>query len=283
MEGFVFGGGGNLGAVQVGMLRAVIERGIVPDLIVGCSVGAINGAAIAADPTAAGVERLAGIWRAIAADDLVPSSRLSRLRFFTRRGPSITDNSGLHRLLDRLPFACFEDAAVPFQVIATSMRTGRERWFTTGPVRAPILASAAMPAVFPPIEIDGEEYIDGAVVDNVPMARAVELGAERLIVFHVGNFERARPSPRRPLDSLLQSLSIARSYRFLAEVEAFAAITEVVVLPAIDPGSLRYNDFSRSSELIERAYESTSRYLDDHAVRPRAARIANAINVSVGP
>src|SRR5207248_1516252 len=109
--------------------------------------------------------------------------------------------------------------------------------FGGGPVVAPGLASAALPAVFPPVEIDGELFIDGGVVDNVPLKRAISLGARRVYVFHVGNFTKGRPDPKRPIDVLLQAFSIARSYRYLADVESAPEDVELITLPGVDPGS----------------------------------------------
>jgi NTE family protein len=262
---FVLGGGGNLGAVQVGMLRAVLERGVVPDLLLGSSVGALNAAAVAAAPTLDGVRALEQVWRTVDGDDLMPS-HLSGLWQLARKSRSIHHNDGLRRLIERaLPFERFEDALVPFQVVATSLRSGRERWFAEGRVVEPILASAALPGVFPPIEIDGELFIDGGVVDNVPMMRAASLGATRAYVFHVGNFDRPRPDPRRPIDVLLQAFSIARNHRFLTEVQSPPAGVELICLPGVDPGGIRRNDFGRTAQLIDRAYAASAAYLDQRA------------------
>jgi NTE family protein len=259
---FVLGGGGNLGAIQVGMLRALLERDIRPDVVVGCSVGAINGAGLAADPTLEGVDRLEEIWRNLDGESLLPSGRLSGLWLLTRRYRSLQPNDGMRRLIEQLPFRRFEEATVPLHVVATSLRTGRDTWFNRGSVVEPILASAALPAVFPPVEIDGEMYIDGAIVDNVPISRAVRLGAERVVVLHVGNFQRPRAVPKRPLDALLQSFSIARNYRFLAESQDPPEGVELLVLPGVDPGNLRQNDFTKSPMLIERAHAATASFLD---------------------
>ena len=152
--------------------------------------------------------------------------------------------------------------AVPIQVVATSLRTGREQWFSSGPAVPAVLASAALPAVLPPVEFGGDVFIDGGVVDNVPVGRATVLGAERIVVLHVGNLDKPRPRPRRPIDVLLQAFSIARNHRFAADVEAAAAGAELIVLPGVDPGSLRRNDFSRSGELIERARHAAGAHLD---------------------
>ena len=259
---FVLGGGGNLGAVQVGMLRALLERNIVPDEVVGCSVGAINGAGLAADPTLEGVDRLEDIWRNLRGDAILPAGRLSGLWLLTRKYRSLEPNDGLRRLIEQLPLRTFEEMTVPLHVVATSLRTGGERWFATGPFVEPILASAALPAVYPPVTVDGELLIDGAVVNNVPISKALALRADRVIVLHVGNFERPRREPKRPLDALLQSFSIARNYRFRSEVDNPPEGVTVEVLPAIDPGNLKQNDFSKSPQLIARAYRSTAAYLD---------------------
>lgn len=266
---FVLGGGGPLGAVQVGMLQAVLERGITPDLLLGCSAGAINAACLAQNPTRDGCDALAEVWRNLDGNSVISPGHLSRLWLLARKGLALQGNDGLRALLeDSLSYRSLEETVVPLQVVATSMRTGRERWFSSGPVVEAVLASAALPAVFPPVEIDGELFIDGAVVDNVPLSRAVALGARRVVVLHVGNFERPRPVPRRPLDVLLQSFSIARNYRFLAEVEHPPAGVELLTLPSVDPGPTRYNDFSQSARLIERAYAAATAFLDARLPAP---------------
>src|SRR5205807_7956220 len=157
---------------------------------------------------------------------------------------------------------------VPVQVVATSLTYGRAHWFSSGPVAEPVLASAALPAVFPPVIIEGEPYIDGGVVDNVPISRALALGATRVFVLHVGNFERPRQLPRRPMDVLLQAFSIARNHRFLDESASPPEGVELVVLPAVDPGRMRRNDFRHSGDLMARSYSTVARFLNG---RERAA------------
>jgi NTE family protein len=260
---FVLGGGGNLGAIQVGMLRALLDRGVAPDELYGCSVGAINAACLAREPSIDGVERLVGIWQDLDADVVCTPGRLSGLLLLTRNYRSLQSNRALQRLLQRtLGYDRIEDAAVPLAVVATSLRTGREQWFTEGPLVPAVLASAALPAVFPPVDIDGERYIDGGVVNNVPISRAIAGGAERIYVLHVGNFTRPRPEPRRPLEALLQSFSIARNYRFATETDQPPPGVELIVLPSIDPGPVKPNDFSQSTRLIARANAATSMFLD---------------------
>lgn len=260
---WVLGGGGNLGSIQVGMLRAVVERGEVPDLIVGCSVGSLNGLAMAADPTLAGVERLRQIWLDLDADHVFPSSRVSGPWMLLKRAASLYPADGLRALIERCaPHPHIEDYAIPFECVATNLHSGQARWFDRGPVLEPVLASAALPAAFPPVELDGEEYIDGAVVDNVPISRALFHGVEKITVFHVGNFARPRPRPKRPIDVLLQSFSIARNFRFESDLARVPEGVDVTVLPGIDPGPMKRNDFSRTNELISRAHAAAAAYLD---------------------
>jgi NTE family protein len=267
----VLGGGGNLGATQVGMLRALLERGVRPDVLVGCSVGALNAAGLAAEPNLEGVRHLEDVWAHLDGEAIVAPGRLSALWLMTRKYRSLQANDGLRKLIESaLPFRSFEEARIPFHVVATSLRTGGERWFSRGPIVDPILASAALPAVFPPVEVNGELLIDGAVVNNVPISKAVELGAHRIYVLHVGNFERPRRAPKRPLDALLQSFSIARNFRFQSETEAPPSGTELIVVPGVDPGTVKYNDFGRSRELIEKAYRATAQWLDAGHTRAAA-------------
>ena len=260
---FVLGGGGNLGAIQVGMLQALADRGILPDELIGCSVGAINAAALAEDPTADGIARMNEIWSRLDSEVICPPGRLSGLLLLTRKYRSLQSNDALRRLLETsLGYQKFEETPVPLAVVATSLRTGCDHWFTTGPVVPAVLASAALPAIFPPVEIDGERFVDGGVVDNVPISRALAGAVQRVFVLHVGNFSRPRPEPKRPLDALLQCFSIARNYRFHAETRAAPPDVELVVLPSIDPGPIKPNDFSRSAQLISRARAATATFLD---------------------
>jgi NTE family protein len=259
---FVLSGGGNLGALQIGMMRALLEHDIRPDLIVGCSVGAINGAGLAEDPTLAGALRLERLWRALEGKELMPAGWLPNTVAIARRGEAIHENHGLRRHLEQsLTARTFEELAVPFQCVATDVVGVREVWFRSGPLIEPILASAALPSVYPAVEIDGVRYLDGGIVDDVPMSRAVELGARTLYVLQVGLFSRPRPEPKRPLDVAVQAYWIARHHRFKRELAAMPADIELHLLPTGQTPSMRYNDFTRTSELISLAYEASSAYL----------------------
>jgi NTE family protein len=273
----VLSGGGNLGATQVGMLRALVDHGIGADLVLGCSVGALNGGAYAADPTVDGVARLEQVWRGMQSHDLMPSTRIPGALQLIRKGESLYSNHGLLRTIieflgDR---DTFEELAIPFQCVATDVDLATEQWFDSGRVVEPILASAALPAVYPMVHIGDRRYLDGGVVNNVPVARAVELGAKKIYVLHVGLHGRPHAEVRRPLDAALIAYWIARNNRFARDLAALPKSVEVIVLPPGDRPEIQYDDFDQTEDLMTKGYDRTSTYLDElrdaEANEPRLA------------
>lgn len=274
---FVFSGGGNLGAIQVGQVRALMERGIVPDAVVGCSVGALNGAAIAGNPTLDEANRLSALWKSLTRDDIFPSTGRGRGPWlYVRNGASAYSDDGLRRLISQwLRFQRFEDAVARFSVVATSLRDGLEHWFERGDVTLPLLASTALPGAFPPVDIDGEPFIDGGVLNNIPISKAFEMRAKRVYVLDVGNVERETKTPKRPYEVLMQAVNIARAHRFRIECGQVPDGVEMIRMPSIDVGKLRHDDFSRSAELIERSYTASCAFLD-RAALPSGTQLATA-------
>lgn len=268
---FVLGGGGALGASEVGMLQALLAAGILPDIVVGTSVGAINGAAVAMDPTSAAVARLADLWAGIGDRDVFGGSLLTRIGTFARTGTHLHPNEPLRDLLrQHLPVARIEDLAVPFQCVAASVEHACAHWFTRGPVIDAVLASAAIPGVLPPVEIDGEHFFDGGLVNSIPVDRAVALGARTVYVLQVGRIERPLSPPSRPWEVGLVAFEIVRRHRFVEELRALPGNVTVHVLPTGDPprtdlSQLRYRNFSRIAERIAQAYEASTAYLAEHA------------------
>ncbi|MBI4261424.1 MAG: patatin-like phospholipase family protein, partial [Actinobacteria bacterium] len=180
---FVLGGGGYMGAHEVGMLRALLERDIRPGLVVGASVGALNGVAVAADPTLGAVDRLEEVWRNLTASGVFGGSVVERATTLAQSRTHLHSNRPLRELLERLlPVSRFEDLAVPFQCVAASIERAAERWFSEGPLVPAILASTAIPGILPPVAVEGEHFIDGGVVNSIPIDRAVELGARVVYV-----------------------------------------------------------------------------------------------------
>lgn len=267
---FVLGGGGVLGAHEVGMLQALLEAGIRPDLVVGTSVGAINGVFVAADPSQATVERLGEGWAALHESEVFSGSLLGRIGTLARSRTHLHPNDSIRRMLETfLPVEHIEELAVPFQCIAASIQRAAGHWFTSGPAVPAVLASAAVPGLLPPVEVDGEHYIDGGIVDSIPVGRAVRLGARTVYVLQVGRIERPLAPPTRPWEVGLVAFEIARRHRFAEEMAALPPDVTVHVLPTGAEGprvnnlpeQLRYRDFSRVADRIESAYRASAAYL----------------------
>ncbi len=257
-------GGGNLGALQVGMLRALTERDIRPDLVLGCSVGALNGAAYAADPTVAGVSRLEDLWLRLAGPDIMPAGRwLPSTVQLAMKGDAIHGNQGLRELIQRiLRPTRFDQLRIPFQCVATQLDPPAEVWFEDGDLHTAILASAALPAVFPIVTVDGHRYLDGGIANDIPVSRAADLGAELAYVLNVGTLDRDFTEPKRPIDVALQALWLTRRLRYDEDRVRLAEQMEMVFLPYGSPPRTRYDDFSHSAELITQAYAATAAHLD---------------------
>ncbi len=265
---FVLGGGGLLGASEAGMLRALVEGGVRADLVLGTSVGALNGAVFAADPTAAGVDRLVGLWQGVDEAGVFSGSLFGRVRNLARSGTHLHPNEPLRDLLAAaLPVARIEDLALPFQCVAASIERATEHWFTSGDLVGAVLASAAVPGLLPPVALDGEHFLDGGLVDSIPVGRAVALGATRVFVLQVGRVEAPLAPPTRPWEVALVAFEIARRHRFAGAMAALPEGVTVHVLPTGDPvapslGQLRYRDAARVAERVALASAATATYLD---------------------
>ncbi|MCK2212218.1 patatin-like phospholipase family protein [Actinomadura sp. ATCC 31491] len=264
---FVLGGGGVLGAHEVGMLQALDAAGIRPDLVVGTSVGALNGAVIAAGPGEA-VERLTGLWRSDVVRTAFAGSWMARLSTLARTGTHLHPIGPLRDLLaETVRAGRIEELEVPFQCVAASVERAAARWFTGGPLVEAVLASCAVPGLLPPVVIGGEHFYDGGLVHSIPVGRAVQLGAKRVYVLHVGRIERPLSPPRRFWEVGMVAFEIARRHRFAEDMASLPDGVEVHVLPtgATEPLSpLRYRDVSQVSACIDRAYHASSRYLSEH-------------------
>jgi NTE family protein len=248
----VLAGGGTRGATQVGMLQALSEHGFVPDRIYGSSVGAVNGVAFAGDPTRRGVERMTEIWRDLTRETVYPQGRLHGPWLYLQQRDSVYVNSGLRKVIEEgIGFERLEDAVIPVEVVATSLTDGRERWFTHGPAVEAVLASSAVPAIFPPVQIDGERFIDGGVVNNVPVRRAIEGGASRIVVLLCSPPAYTPTSPRRPVEAMLNALLISIHARFSRDMAQLPPGVEVIVCSGSEGGTRDFDDFSTTEALIE--------------------------------
>jgi NTE family protein len=260
---FVLSGGGNQGVSQVGMLRALLEHGILPDVVIGTSAGALNGAAVAYAPNLTGVAQLAAVWEQLQADHVFPGGRIHRAWNIVRRGTHLFDNDGLAALIHHsTPARSFSDLEIPLRVIATDLDTGEEVVIARGPLKPALLASTALPGVFPIVVHCGRRLVDGGVVNNVPLWHALSGPVDRVFVLNVsaGIGDHA---VRSPLDVVMTSFMHARNQRY--ELERRHAIEHVDIIDLPRPRDARdLFDFSGARELIESAYTLSMAKLDTY-------------------
>ena len=260
---FVLSGGGNLGAVQVGMLQALADRGIVPDLLVGTSVGAINAAFLAAGPSAARVDELAGVWAGTRRRDVFPTSTRAALRAVSGRTNAFVDPQPLRNLVERfMTYRRIEDAPWPLALVATEVTTGAEVVLRHGDVVDAVMASAAIPSVFPPVEMDGHVLMDGGVVNNTAISVAGNLGADVIYVLPTGHACALPQPPASALGMALHAVSLAIQRRLISDVGAWQTRCTLRVVPTLCPVSVSPTDFSQTAELMARARAATRAWLD---------------------
>ncbi len=268
---FVLGGGGLLGAVEVGMLRALFEAGVHPDLILGTSVGALNGALVAADPSPAVIDKLVGLWEsAVATREVYGDGAVRQVTRAVRTGTHLHSSRPLReRLAQELGELTFAELVVPFQCCAASIEDAAEHWFTQGRVTDAVMASAAVPGLLRPAEVDGRHYLDGGIVNSIPVGRAVECGADTVFVLQVGRVDRPLKPPTKPWEVARVSFEIARRHRFNREMASLPDHVTAHVLPtgggsSKDDSLLGYRDFSAVMRRIDAAYDASSAYLREH-------------------
>lgn len=286
---FVFSGGGARGALHVGALRALLEAGIRPDMLVGTSIGAWNAAWLAHSPTLEGVEALADIWRSLRAGQALLGQRpaiwsraralrgqlmLTALRRIAGGCASLYSDTGLRQILtQRFADMTFEDLALPLSVIATNLSHGGRAVFQRGPLVDAVLASSAIPGIFPPVSVGGALYADGGMVDGCSVETAIEMGARRIFVLAIGYDAEAgdgaawahagaQALARQSAPSVIQRASqVMGNYQIQRELERTPPGVETHLIslsPGMGGGTLSFGDVS---ELIERAYTSTRAYL----------------------
>jgi NTE family protein len=259
---FVFAGGGSLGAVQVGMLRALKAADVRPDLVVGASVGAINASYFAAAPTEDGISKLTAIWAGLRRSDIFPVGLSSIVGLFRHPG-NLVDPSGLRRAIEsNLPIKKIEDAKIPLYVMASDVQ-GLAVSLSSGSALEAILASTAIPGIFPPVEINGEILMDGAVAANTPMRLAAKLGASRIIVLPTGYACALNEPPRSAVGKALHAITLMIAWQLMHELESVVAPVNVHIVPTLCPLAVSPFDFSRSTELIERAEHSSRKWIEE--------------------
>lgn len=259
---FVLSGGASLGSIQVGMLAALQEAAIRPDLIVGSSVGALNGAWLAGHPGQP-VDELAATWRGLSRSDVFPAAPLFGLAGFAGLRRGFVGNHRLRRLIEaNLTFARIEDSPIPLHIVVTDVVDAADVRLSGGDIVPAVLASAAIPGVFPPVEIAGRTYMDGGVVNNTPISHAVELGADTIWVLPTGWSCALASPPKGALGMALHGLNVLVQQRLAVDIAHYSTLDiDLRVLPPPCPVTTSPADFGHAGRLIEVAHDAAAAWL----------------------
>ena len=264
---FVFAGGGSFGAIQVGMLHSLTAHGISADMVVGSSVGALNGAFYAGDPTLKGVERLGDIWRALKRQDVFPMSWRTVLSFLWRRDFLIS-HDGIRKLIDdHIPYHNLQDASVPVHIVTTDIISGDSIVLSEGSTSEAIVASTSIPGAFSPIRYKDYYLADGAISSNTPIQVAVRKGARRLIILPTGHACATQAPPVGAVANALHALTLLIARQLVSELESLDPDIEYFVVPPLCPLVGSPYDFSRTADHITRAIQSTDAWLAQHGLQ----------------
>jgi NTE family protein len=258
---FVLGGGASFGAVQIGQLRALAEVGVSPDLVVGTSVGSINGAMLAFDPPG-GVDRLAAIWEEITTARVFPGGWLGRLRTLQASRAWLSSNQGLVSLLEEfLPTRDFGRLALPFAAVAADYVTAETVVLTSGDLHRCLLASTAIPGIFPPVTVGSRLLVDGGLIANVPVRQAVDQGAASVVVLDCGLWGMTTRAPSTLVEVMLRVSAITLGQQLAADLPRVAETMPVVYLPGVYPLTTSPLDFSHWTTLSSGGYVAAKPFL----------------------
>lgn len=259
----VCSGGGIYGAAQAGMIAELARHGVRPHVMVGVSAGALNSAFMAQDWSVERAEELVAIWGSVDKREVFPSGVLSQLAKILARRDAIQSAKGLEALVERFAPLDISACPIPLHVGATDLVTGEMVWWADGESVPRLCASAALPGVIPPVTINGRPYIDGGVIDNLPVAKAIELGASTVLCLDVSSVERDSAAPDSALGVLLRAyahtrhaLQEARAHHHIASGRALHL---TATLPQLNP-----DDFSHSLELVELGRRAAAQFMETH-------------------
>ena len=269
---FVLPAGGSTGAVQVGILRALAERGILPDVVVGCSVGALNATFFALDPGVEQARELAKVWHQLDRRGVFGSGLTRTVARIVRRNEHIYDHGPIQALIrNMVPLDDLADAAIPVHVVTTDLDLGLARWWTKGPAHGLLYASACLPGLFPPLVIDGHRHVDGGVLEPVPVQRAVDTDASLIYLLGADLGPGDCPPRMAALHVLLRSFGVSRYARLPDPTSLARAGQRVVVVPGASAAGIDITDFSHTRRLISDSVSRAHFFLDKEDRSPMAS------------
>src|SRR6201996_9417390 len=244
------------------MMHSLAAHGITADMVVGSSVGALNGAYYAGDPSLKGVLQLEAIWRGLTRHDVFPINWRTLLGFVRRRD-FLIPHDGIQKLVDdHLPYRNLQDATLPVYIVATDIITGDSVVLSEGSAAQAIIASTAIPGAFAPVRYRDLYLADGAISSNTPIKVAVAKGANRLIILPTGYACSTQTPPIGAVATALHALTLLIARQLVSELESLDPAIEYFVVPPLCPLVGSPYDFSRTNDHIARAIESTDAWLE---------------------
>ncbi len=265
---FVFSGGASLGAIELGALKALVEKGIQADMVLGTSVGSLNGAMYAYKPTSEGVAFMEEIWLNIKVWNVFTPSPITPVVNFTTAGQYLISPKNLRKLIMKyIPFTRIEETKLPLFIIGADIKTGEEIVFNKGLALEALMASTAIPGVFPPQHMKNHTIVDGGLLNNAPISTAVRLGAERVVVFPIG-VPSPNQEPKNLLEILIRSFIYLLNRQLADDIQLYKNKVELIVVPPPDKIDVGPHDFSKSKQLINQAYEKARNWLENDGFIP---------------
>jgi len=270
----VLGGGGARGAAQVGVLQALFEAGVeAPVAMVGTSVGALNAACIGAYPSLAGTMMLREVWLSRQAASVFEAHPLGVILSGLRRDQlSVMPQKNVRRLIERAEsltgVTTFEQLRVPVAVVATDLNAGKPAVFRSGSLEPALLASTAIPGLFPSVRLNEREHLDGGVVDNTPLNVAVDDGAKDILAISLmggGEFEKV---PNSLPELIARTLQLSLHHQMLSDYERLQNRARIVVLcPITAPTATWVMKREHVEAVIEASRAATARVIRERGSR----------------
>ncbi|NHJ31458.1 MAG: patatin-like phospholipase family protein [Asgard group archaeon] len=276
---FVFSGGASLGAVEVGALKAIVEEGIQADMVLGTSVGSLNGAMYAFNPTIEGVKAIEDVWLNINVWNVFTPSPLTPVFNITTFGLYLISPKNIRKLIQQnMEFTRIEETQVPLYIIGTDVKSGQEVVFNKGLAMEALMSSVAIPGVFPPQRMEDYSIVDGGIVNNAPISTACRLGAERVVVFPIG-VPSPDQEPKTVAEVLIRSFIFLLNRQLSTDIQLYKDKVELVVIPPPDRIDVGPHDFSKSKLLIEESYAKAKDWLKNDGFSPNSDVLSHPCNV----
>lgn len=276
---FVFSGGASLGAVEAGALKAIVEEGIQADMVLGTSVGSLNGAMYAFNPTIEGVKAIEDVWLNIKVWDVFSPSPLTPVLNITTFGLYLISPKNLRKLISQnMEFTRIEETQIPLYIIGTDIKSGQEIVFNKGLAMEALMSSVAIPGVFPPQRMGGYSIVDGGMVNNAPISTACRLGAKRIVVFPIG-MPSPDQEPKTVAEVLIRSFIFLLNRQLSTDIQLYKDKVELIIIPPPDRIDVGPHDFSKSKLLIDESYAKAKDWLKNEGFSPNADALSHPCNV----